>query len=183
MIAGAAYVVLVLALFVRFRDPAAPAPLGATPGVGEPLRLVAVHHGIFYALLLVVCPVEALLTGGAPGGRLMGGLLFAAGVALYRWGVAALGDALSPLVGPRPDGRLVTEGPYRLVRHPMYLGQLLIAFGAPLTLGCRYALAVSSAAAIVLVVRVRLEENALAHAYPEYRRYAGRAWRLIPFVF
>jgi protein-S-isoprenylcysteine O-methyltransferase Ste14 len=78
---------------------------------------------------------------------------------------------------------LITGGPYRVVRHPMYLGQLAIAFGAPATLGCRWAFAVSFAAAIVLFVRIGMEENALALAYAEYRSYQGRSKRLLPFVF
>ena len=101
----------------------------------------------------------------------------------YRASAAALGEALSPLVSPHPRGRLVTAGPYRWVRHPMYVGQLAIAVGAPLTLGCRWAFAVSFAAAIVLFVRIGMEEDALAHAYAEYRSYQARSKRLFPFVF
>jgi protein-S-isoprenylcysteine O-methyltransferase Ste14 len=180
---AAIYVVLVLALFVRFQDPNAPVRQMPVPAYGEPLRLVSLHHALFYALLLVVCPLEAALIGGAPGGRLVGALAFAAGVACYRWGAAALGDALSPLVSPHPQGHLVTAGPYRIVRHPMYLGQLLIAFGAPATLGCRAAFAVSFAAAIVLVVRVGMEEDALARMYADYPSYRSRSKRLVPFLF
>jgi protein-S-isoprenylcysteine O-methyltransferase Ste14 len=180
---AAVYVVLVLALFVRFRDPNAPMRPMPVPAYDEPLRLVSLHHWLFYALLLVVCPLEAALVGGAPGGRLVGALAFAAGVVCYRWGASTLGDALSPLVSPHPHGRLVTAGPYRMVRHPMYLGQLLIAFGAPATLGCRAAFAVSFAAAIVLVVRVGMEENALARMYADYPSYRSRSKRLVPFLF
>jgi len=180
---AAVYVALVLALFVRFQDGSGPARAVPAPSGDEPLRLVGVHHALFYALLLVVCPLEAIVLGGADGGRLAGALAFGAGVALYRWGATALGDALSPLVAPHPDGRLITGGPYRVVRHPMYLGQLAIAFGAPATLGCRWAFAVSVAAAVVLVVRIGFEENALALAYAEYRAYQARSKRLLPFVF
>ena len=83
---AAIYVVLVFALFVRFQDPNASVRHMPVPAHGEPLRLVSLHHGLFYALLLVVCPLEAALIGGAPGGRLVGALAFAAGVACYRWG-------------------------------------------------------------------------------------------------
>lgn len=181
---AAIYVVLVLALFVRFQDPNAPvrahAPL---PTAGEPLGLVRLHHALFYTLLLGVCPFEALILGGAPGGRVVGAIAFAAGVGCYRWGAMALGDSLSPLVQPRPAAELVTGGPYRIVRHPMYVGQLLIAVGAPATLGCRWAFAVSFAAALVLFVRIGKEEDALARAYADFAAYRARSKRLLPFVF
>jgi protein-S-isoprenylcysteine O-methyltransferase Ste14 len=180
---AAVYVALVLALFLRVQDGTVPARAVPAPRADEPLWLVSVHHLLFYALLLGVCPLEALVLGGAAGGRLAGALAFAGGVVLYRWGATALGDALSPLVAPRPGGRLITAGPYRVVRHPMYLGQLAIALGAPATLGCRWAFAVSFAAAIVLFVRIGMEENALALEYAEYRSYQARSKRLLPFIF
>jgi protein-S-isoprenylcysteine O-methyltransferase Ste14 len=182
MLWAAVYVLLVLALFVRFQDSDAPIRPPPPPG-DEPLGLVAVHHALFYLLLVVVVPLEALVVGGVAAGRLTGALVFAAGVGLYRWSAATLGGALSPFVSPHPGGRLVTEGPYRWLRHPMYLGQLAIAVGAPATLGCRWALALSFAAALVLFVRARLEENALARTYPSYADYRRRSKRLIPFVF
>ena len=180
---GAVYAALVLALFVRVQEPNAPVRPGPIPGADEPLRLVGLHHALFYALLLVVCPLEVLVLGGETRGRVVGALAFAAGVGLYRWSAAALGDALSPLVTPDPRGRLVTSGPYRFVRHPMYLGQLGIAFGAPATLGCRWAFAMSFAAAVVLVVRIGREEDALSHTYADYPTYRARSKRLLPFVF
>ena len=180
---AAVYVALLLALFVRFQAPDAAVRVVPPPTPGEPLRLVRLHHALFYALLLVACPLEAAVVGGAAGGRLAGAATFAAGVACYRWGAAALGDALSPFVAPHPHGRLVTAGPYRVVRHPMYLGQILIAFGAPATLGCRWAFAVAFAAAVVVVVRMEKEEDALVRRYADYATYRARAKRLLPFVF
>jgi protein-S-isoprenylcysteine O-methyltransferase Ste14 len=178
-----AYAALVLALFVRVRAPGTPLPSPPVPTPGEPLRVVTLHHALFYVLLLLACPLEAAIVGGEPAGRAVGLVAFASGVACYRAGVASLGTALSPLVTPHPAGHLVTTGAYGLVRHPMYLGQLLIAAGAPATLGCRWAFALSFAAAIVLFVRIGLEENALATAYGEYRSYRERSKRLVPFVF
>jgi len=176
------YVVLLAILFVRVRtDAVAPhAPLH--PGPDEPVRLVALHHAVFYALL-VGTPLEALITGGAPRGRLLGLLLFAAGVATYRTAGRALGESLSPLVMPRPGAELVTRGPYRYLRHPMYVGQALVAVGAPLTLGCRWVLVLAVLAIGILVVRSALEDAALARTFPEHGRWAVQAKRLIPFVF
>jgi protein-S-isoprenylcysteine O-methyltransferase Ste14 len=178
---GAAYTVLLLALFVRFGPPPnAHRPLHPAPD--EPLRLVAAHHMLFYVLLLAA-PVEAILVGGAQSGRAIGLALFALGVFGYRRAGAALGDALSPLVSPRPDASLVTEGPYRWLRHPMYISQALIAIGAPLTLGCRWVTWLAVPAVAVLGIRIWLEDAALARRFPEYPRYAATAKRILPFLY
>jgi protein-S-isoprenylcysteine O-methyltransferase Ste14 len=182
MIWWLAYIVLVAVLFVRVDPDAASAsrPLHAAPD--EPVRVVAAHHAVFYALL-IGAPVEALVRGGATRGRAVGLLLFAAGVAGYRLAGRALGESLSPLVTPRPGAELVTGGPYRYVRHPMYLAQALIAIGAPLTLGCRWVTWLALPAVVILVLRAGLEDEALARTFPEHARWAAHAKRLIPFVF
>ena len=153
------YGVLLLALFVRLQAPdgAPRAPLHAGPD--EPLGLVRAHHAVFYAILLGT-PVEALVLGGAGRGRVLGLLGFALGVALYR-----------------------IAGPYRWLRHPMYLGQALIAVGAPLTLGARWVVWLALPALAILVVRARREDAALARTFPEHARWAAHAKRLVPFVF
>jgi protein-S-isoprenylcysteine O-methyltransferase Ste14 len=178
-----AYTALLLALVVRVASPEdRPRPLPpASPT--EPTRLVAAHHAVFYLLLFVAVPAEALFTAGAREGRWLGLVLFVSGVVGYRAAGAALGDALSPRVEPAPGAVLVTHGPYGVVRHPMYLGQAMIAIGAPLTLGCRWVLVVSALALVVLAIRVGMEEAALRCTYPEYAHYAARAKRILPYLF
>jgi protein-S-isoprenylcysteine O-methyltransferase Ste14 len=175
------YVVLLVVLVVRVQTPdtAAHRPLRAGPD--EPLGLVRAHHAVFYAILLGA-PLEALAVGGPSRGRLIGLLAFGLGVLLYRVAGRALGDALSPLVTPRPGARLVTRGPYRHLRHPMYAGQALIAVGAPLTLGSRWVIWLSIPAIAILVLRARLEDTVLARTFPEHEPWAARAKGLIPFV-
>jgi protein-S-isoprenylcysteine O-methyltransferase Ste14 len=178
---GVAYALLVALLLVRVRDPAVPVRATPPPAPGEPLRLVAVHHLVFY-LLLVAAPVEAAVLGGAAAGRWAGVVGFAWGVYLYRAGGRALGDALSPFVQPVRGAALVRTGPFRLLRHPMYLGQALIALGAPLTLGAWRSLGLSLVAVVVLMIRGRREESALRRTFADYDAYARRTKRIIPYV-
>lgn len=176
------YFILLAILFVRVRTPdAAPRPpIVADPD--EPVRLIHIHHWVFYGILLGT-PLEAAIRGASARGRLIGLALFAMGVVLYRLGGNALGDSLSPLVNPRLGAPLVTSGPYRHVRHPMYLGQACIAVGAPLALGSRWVVWLAAPAVLILVVRVVLEDAALARTYPEHARWVARTKRLLPFVF
>jgi protein-S-isoprenylcysteine O-methyltransferase Ste14 len=182
MIWWAAYLVLVLVLVVRVVPSGTSARPPLRPPPGEPLRLVWAHHALFYAILLGA-PLEALVLGGVASGRRLGVVLFATGVATYRLAGRALGEALSPLVSPRPGVALVTSGPYRFLRHPMYIGQALIAIGAPLTLGCRWVVWLALPALVVLGIRAAFEDAALARAFPGHGGWAARTKRLIPFVF
>jgi len=80
---------------------------------------------------------------------------------------------------------LVERGPYRLLRHPSYLGSLLayIGFGMTLT-NCLAIFLPALCLGVAYVYRVRIEEAALRHGLgAPYQEYMRRTWRLIPFVF
>jgi protein-S-isoprenylcysteine O-methyltransferase Ste14 len=173
----------VLALFVRFTDPAAVrAPVRLMASARE-LGLVRVHHRVFYAILLTA-PIEWVLRGRpAAAVQLAGALLFAAGVGGYRRAGGALGSQLSPLVAPREPARLVDGGPYRRVRHPMYLAELAMAAGAPVLLGARLTALLALVFAAVVVRRITMEEELLRTRVPEYEAYASRTYRLVPYVY
>jgi protein-S-isoprenylcysteine O-methyltransferase Ste14 len=154
--------------------------------VAEPahLALVRRHHRAFYALL-VAAPLEWLVRGRPAGGwlALAGSLLFLAGVVGYRRAGSALGAQLTPLVAPSEPAILIERGPYRRLRHPMYLAELAMALGAPLTLGATATLVVTLVFAAIVLERIALEERVLAEAMPGYRAYAARTHRLVPHVY
>ena len=78
---------------------------------------------------------------------------------------------------------LQVSGPYRLVRHPLYLGWILIVFGAAHLTGDRLAFAVLTT--LYLVVAIPWEERALEHTFgAAYARYRQRVrWRVVPYVY
>ena len=89
--------------------------------------------------------------------------------------------ALGTCFGVLPEARgLVTRGPYRHVRHPVYLGELGACAG--LVLGAPSAWNLTAAAVLLgaQLVRMRLEERALETEFPEYAAYAAHTPRLIP---
>jgi protein-S-isoprenylcysteine O-methyltransferase Ste14 len=179
----AAYLAALGALFVRFVDPEkarAPRHLTASPA---DLAIVRRHHRVFYTLLLAA-PVEWLLRGRpAAWWQLAGVVLMAAGVAGYRWAGSALGDHLGPLVAPTEPAALVQRGPYRVIRHPMYLAEMALAVGAPLVLGATATLALSAAFIALVIHRIGVEERSLAERLHHYEAYAARTARLIPHVY
>jgi protein-S-isoprenylcysteine O-methyltransferase Ste14 len=89
--------------------------------------------------------------------------------------------ALGTCFGILPEARgLVTRGPYSLVRHPLYLGELLACAGLLIAAPTTWNLALGAAFAAAQATRMRLEERALERAFPQYRDYAARTPRLVP---
>jgi protein-S-isoprenylcysteine O-methyltransferase Ste14 len=80
--------------------------------------------------------------------------------------------------------QLVSTGLYGLVRHPMYTGNVLLMLGVPLALGSYWGLFLLVPGILVLVLRIRDEEQLLTGELSGYREYTQRVhYRLLPFVW
>lgn len=83
-----------------------------------------------------------------------------------------------------PGQRVVSTGPYRHVRHPMYAGALLLMAATPLALGSLVALPLVLPLAVVIVERLLDEEAALTKELPGYEAYRRKVrFRLVPGVW
>ncbi len=114
--------------------------------------------------------------------RLLGLFLGAGGLSLIAWAGEALDGEYSSVLEFKADHRLITSGPYRLVRHPIYSGLCLLNLGvglaaANLIIACVWILGL----ALVLLRRVPREERSLEARFgDDWRRYALRRGRFIP---
>jgi protein-S-isoprenylcysteine O-methyltransferase Ste14 len=90
----------------------------------------------------------------------------------------------SRVVEVEPGQKVISTGPYALVRHPMYLGTSIMWLATPIALGSYWALPVFLILPIVLVYRIRNEEEVLLRELPGYREYTQKVrYRFIPGIW
>lgn len=119
---------------------------------------------------------------GLPAGVRWAGLpLFLAGGGLAMWARFTLGASSTTTAVPAPDAELVTDGPYRRFRHPIYSGGAVMAFGAVVLADSAFLLAVSVVVFGVLDYRTRREERLLLDRYADaYRAHMAGTGRWLP---
>jgi protein-S-isoprenylcysteine O-methyltransferase Ste14 len=109
--------------------------------------------------------------------------LQAAAVALMLWARINFGRRSFHATADPTAGGLVTTGPYRFLRHPIYTAVVLFAFAGALA---HPSLIASSGALLILLgglARMLIEERLLLARYPDYAAYAARTKRMLPYVF
>jgi protein-S-isoprenylcysteine O-methyltransferase Ste14 len=116
--------------------------------------------------------------------RYLGLGLLAIGGVLRIWPMFVLGRRFSGLVAIQSGHELVTDGPYRYVRHPSYLGMMISFVGWVLVFRSAVGLAAAALGLLVLAQRIEAEEALLASQFGDrYAEYRRRTWRLLPGVY
>lgn len=112
-------------------------------------------------------------------------LLFAVAMVLLAWAMAVNPFAETTVRIQTERGHtVVSSGPYRLVRHPMYAGAILMFLGTPLILGSMLALLLAIGVALLFVGRTALEDRTLRRELLGYEAYATcTRYRLLPGVW
>jgi protein-S-isoprenylcysteine O-methyltransferase Ste14 len=119
---------------------------------------------------------------GAPA-RLVGGVAILAGGLVAGRGAWDLRASLSPFPRPVAGAQLIESGAYRLIRHPIYSGLILVAIGWGLATSSILAIVAAGLLFLLFDAKSRLEEVWLSAAHPEYEAYAHRTKRLIPWLY
>ena len=107
-------------------------------------------------------------------------LLVIGGTVVAISAVLALGRSISILPEAR---RLVTWGPYALVRHPLYLGEIVAIFGIALQYLLPWSLLLAALVCAFQFLRIKNEERILVKVFPEYKNYMVGTARLVPGLY
>jgi protein-S-isoprenylcysteine O-methyltransferase Ste14 len=143
----------------------------------NPIAIVAALVGSFILYGLFLVPNQPRSTN--VGVLALSDICLAAGMIWALYSLTYLRNRFS--IVPEARG-LVTAGPYELVRHPIYLGEILAGFGLVLPVLLTWDALVFAVFIAAQLTRIYFEERVLSGTYPQYEAYARRTRRLIPFV-
>ena len=145
-----------------------------------------------YSLVLFTVPVVAGLDGVrfewstmSLAWHVIGGVLFVPAMIMPLWALSA-NAYLSTMVRIQDDRghQVVTTGPYRYVRHPMYVGTIFFGLSIPLFLGSWWTFVPCGLIVVIFIIRTALEDKTLREKLPGYAEYAQRVrYRLLPGVW
>jgi protein-S-isoprenylcysteine O-methyltransferase Ste14 len=179
-------------IFLYRNDPELLAERYKRPGTGNQKgwdKYVVYALVVLFLLWIIIIPVDAKRFGWSP--------LFPLWLKIL--GVAVLllssflffrsykdNTYLSPLVRIQTERkqRVVSSGVYGFVRHPMYLGGILLFIGAPALLGSIWGFILGAAVTFLIVLRIILEEKTLVAELEGYSEYQKKVrFRLVPFIW
>jgi protein-S-isoprenylcysteine O-methyltransferase Ste14 len=138
---------------------------------------VLLNSGIRETVLTRVVLPHTLRTAIVADVIVFGGLVIAV------WARVVLGGNWSSRVTLKENHKLIQRGPYRLVRHPIYSGLLLMIFGTAILGGHLSGLAAVMICFCGFWIKLRQEEALLTRRLPGYSDYMARTKALVPFLF
>lgn len=153
------------------------------PGPGEDADLPP-RLALLFGIQALLAGLDARLGWShlSPALRVCGLLGASAGFAWLNWAMHT-NQYFSPVVRLQPERaqRVVTSGPYRQLRHPGYLGALLICLWSGIGLGSWWCVIPGFIGAVLVLRRTDMEDRFLTNCFAGHREYAQRVrWRLIP---
>jgi protein-S-isoprenylcysteine O-methyltransferase Ste14 len=142
---------------------------------------------VLYLALVGIPFADRRAIGVIPEGpalRWLGVALSALGYGFVFWSGLALGKQYSPEVTIQKDHRLITSGPFRWIRHPRYLGIILLTFGVALAFRSWIGLSAAPFLIAILLFRIHDEEELLGREFgEEWKIYCRESARLLPGIW
>jgi protein-S-isoprenylcysteine O-methyltransferase Ste14 len=183
----AAGVTLITVYFLK-RDPALierRMKAGAGAETEKRQKIIQTFASLFFFALIAFPGIDRRFGGAhvSPSLVLAGDGLVALGLLIIFF-VFKTNSYTSGIIAVEKDQTVISTGPYRVVRHPMYSGALILMAGTPIALGSLWGLLLCIPLAATLVWRLIDEERYLCRHLPGYESYRAKArYRLIPGIY
>ena len=162
------FAVTVIGLLFARRPPTAGAS-GIAPRVAAIL-------GTYLSVGLLMLPRPAL----PPALLAVSTSLILAGMAFALYALLSLGSSISMMAEAR---KLVTSGPYSIVRHPLYVAEEIAGLGVLIQFFSVWAVLIAVLQFCCQLYRMQCEENVLSGAFDDYQSYKARTFRMIPGIY
>jgi protein-S-isoprenylcysteine O-methyltransferase Ste14 len=108
----------------------------------------------------------------------------AAGILLAIWAVWVMRRSkLTAMPEPHPDGKIIANGPYSIIRHPMYASLFLVFIPLVISYPSAGRIIILIIFTVNQIAKLLYEEKLIQKMYPEYDAYAKKTWRIIPILF
>lgn len=151
-------------------------------------RIIGIVFPIFWLLLFLTAVLDQFRIGYVPPRfvfAVVGGCFMVCGFCVRVTAMRTLGEFFTRTLQMRERQHVISHGIYKFVRHPGYLGDILLFGGSAIATANALTTVLMVAVLIsVFVRRITAEEQMLTETLgKEYVDYQARSWRLIPFVF
>lgn len=125
-----------------------------------------------------------LLTGNSVPSTALVLILELVALTLTVWAVVVMKlHTLTVMPSVKQGGQLCTSGPYRVIRHPMYMAVLILLLGLLLNDYSLVRLVVFFIVLVDLILKMKVEEKILIAHYADYKNYMTVTKRIIPFIY
>lgn len=138
------------------------------------------HIFIFITQVVLILLIAYL---GGVWGNVYSNIITIFSGAVVLWTIASLGFYAHPLPEVKEGQKLVTSGPFKFVRHPIYSAGLLLTLAWAANRPSALVFAAWVALLILLLLKMRLEERSLLKNFPEYAEYKKKTKKLIPLIY
>jgi protein-S-isoprenylcysteine O-methyltransferase Ste14 len=143
------------------------------------LRTISIISLLFMALALIGLAIRGALFSLQP----IAIVLEVTAAVLMIWARVTFGSRSFHAAANPTSGGLITTGPYRFIRHPIYTAICLFAWSGILTHWTIIDATLGTLLLLGAVARILCEEKMLVEIYPAYREYAQSTKRMLPFIY
>ena len=137
---------------------------------------------IVIVVIQMVCSLYLIRAGGIFPHGLVSLVLIGAGFLLGMWAMMEFRFRFNIFPELLKNSKLITSGPYRFVRHPIYTGVLLITLGFVINFFTLINVLVWMVLLATLLIKIRFEEKILIGRFGDYAEYKRKTKALIPFL-